>query len=139
MFGTKRKGAVQFLNAMIDWRVFRLPRKASCRTFDENNNLRDRTPIAEPTLLYTKPRKDELELTGAYGAGEFFLPHGVFIDNSGSSERARAMLMLIVTHAFQFIQPMLARIKLLSGALTAVCSIASMSSLQYAHMQFFCL
>jgi DNA-binding beta-propeller fold protein YncE len=54
-------------------------------TFDSNNQLIDRTPIAEPVILFTKKSKmnNGLELQAAYGASQFYLPHGIFVDDSG--------------------------------------------------------
>lgn len=45
----------------------------------------DRTPIPEATVLFTKSGKNNkgLELNAAYGASQFYLPHGIFVDDSG--------------------------------------------------------
>ncbi|KAI6178356.1 putative peptidyl-glycine alpha-amidating monooxygenase T19B4.1 [Aphelenchoides besseyi] len=51
-------------------------------TFDQNNQLQSREPIEEPVLLFTTQSREGLKLAAAYGQSQFYLPHGVFIDDS---------------------------------------------------------
>lgn len=50
-------------------------------TFDGNNQLRDRTPIARPAILVAHqqgPQK-KLQLVAKLGRNTFYLPHGIFV------------------------------------------------------------
>ncbi|CAJ0571481.1 unnamed protein product, partial [Mesorhabditis spiculigera] len=52
-------------------------------TFDATNHLNDKAPIAAPVLLVTRFEGDTPILVKALGAGQFHLPHGVFVDIDG--------------------------------------------------------
>ncbi|VDK48630.1 unnamed protein product [Anisakis simplex] len=53
-------------------------------TFDYANVLQDRSPITEDTILLVKPDEsgESLTLVASYGANEFYLPHGIFVDTN---------------------------------------------------------
>ncbi|CAI2320300.1 unnamed protein product [Caenorhabditis sp. 36 PRJEB53466] len=52
-------------------------------TFDNYNILLDKTPIKEPTILVVSFRGNESRLERRLGAGQFYLPHGIYVDVDG--------------------------------------------------------
>uniref|UniRef100_A0A7E4W9E0 Peptidylglycine monooxygenase n=1 Tax=Panagrellus redivivus TaxID=6233 RepID=A0A7E4W9E0_PANRE len=52
-------------------------------TFDANNQLTDKTPVSENAIVVGNPNGDSIEFVKSFGADLFFIPHGIFVDDSG--------------------------------------------------------
>lgn len=55
----------------------------SLRTFDQNHQLSDRTPIPNDTIVTLDP--DTAEIKSSWGAGMFHVPHGITMDSKGTT------------------------------------------------------
>jgi len=53
-------------------------------SFDYGNQLVDKTPISEPTIVLARIKDTELIFEKAFGVGLFYMPHGIFVDESNN-------------------------------------------------------
>jgi hypothetical protein len=56
----------------------------NANSFDRYNQLTDKSPIPEATLIIGKENGDELEFVEAFGNDLFYMPHGLFIDEENN-------------------------------------------------------
>ncbi|KAE9546678.1 hypothetical protein FO519_010110, partial [Halicephalobus sp. NKZ332] len=51
-------------------------------SFDSENKLTDRSAISEPTIVLARIKDNELIFEKSFGVGLFYMPHGIFVDQS---------------------------------------------------------
>jgi hypothetical protein len=56
----------------------------NANSFDRYNQLTDKSPIPEATLIIGKENGDDLEFVEAFGNDLFYMPHGLFIDEENN-------------------------------------------------------
>uniref|UniRef100_A0AC35G258 Peptidylglycine monooxygenase n=1 Tax=Panagrolaimus sp. PS1159 TaxID=55785 RepID=A0AC35G258_9BILA len=56
----------------------------NANSFDRYNQLTDKSPIPEATLIIGKENGDKLEFVEAFGNDLFYMPHGLFIDEENN-------------------------------------------------------